>query len=222
MGRISRGLVALTLAAGPLAVLAQGGPMMSDEQMQQYMQQRGYGPGMMGSYGGYGMGPQMMGAYGHSGMGPWMMGGCGAYGIGPELMGPGMMMGLGMGMGPIWMLDLTDEQRSKIDAIYDDVRKKDWATMGKIMDEQAKLRDLYQADTPDAKKIGAVYGNIAKLRQQMIEANVDAQNRAQGILTKEQREQLQRWRRGMWRGGPMRPRGGQAGPGNGPGGMMGR
>jgi Spy/CpxP family protein refolding chaperone len=118
---------------------------------------------------------------------------------------------MGMGMGPLSMLGLSDEQRGKIDKIGDDERKKHWEIMGKMLDEQSKLRDLYQADTPDPKKVGAAYGNIAKLRQQMVEAHVQARNQIEQVLTKEQREQLRQWRRGGW--GP--------GAGMGPGMMRG-
>jgi Spy/CpxP family protein refolding chaperone len=114
-------------------------------------------------------------------------------------------------MGPVGMLDLTAEQRAKINKLQDENRRKDWEIAGKIMDEQAKLRDLYAVDTPDPKKVGAVYGNIAKHRQQMIEADVALQNSIQATLTKEQREQLKQMRRGM-----------RSGMGSGPRGMMGR
>jgi len=173
----------------------------------------GYGPmgdcpmGMMGGYGGYGSG--MMG-----GMMGMMMGG----GMG---MGPGMMGGYGggmMGMGPLYMLNLTDDQRAKINKITDDERTKHWATMGKIMEEQNKLRDLLQVDTPDAKKVGAAYGAIAQLQRQMVETHVQARNQAEQLLTKEQREQLRNWQRGMGgRGMGMGP--GMMGPGYGPRGM---
>jgi Spy/CpxP family protein refolding chaperone len=155
----------------------------------------GYGPG----YGyGYGMGPGMMGGYGMM-HGPGMMGGEGM------MYGPGMM-----GMGPVWMLNLTDEQRAKISKLQDELRKKQWATMGQIMDEREKLFELYSDDSPDAKKVGAVYGKIFDLRRQMIEATIDTQNRMQALLTKEQRAQLDQWRHG-WGPGPGGP--GMMGPG---------
>jgi Spy/CpxP family protein refolding chaperone len=182
----------------------------------------GYGPGY-----GYGMGPGMMGGYGYGGngygmgegMGPGMMGG---YGMmhGPGMMGgEGMMYGPGMmGMGPVWMLNLTDEQRTKISKLQDELRKKQWATMGQIMDERQKLFELYSAENPDPKKVGAVYGKIFDLRRQMIEAAIDTQNRTQALLTQEQRAQLDQWRHG-WRGGPGGP--GTMGPGMMGPGMMG-
>jgi Spy/CpxP family protein refolding chaperone len=121
------------------------------------------------------------------------------------------------------MLDLTDEQRNKIENIHDDVRRKNWDTYGKIMDEQSKLRGLYSGETVDAKKVGAAYAGIAKLQQQVIEANVEAHNRVQTVLTKEQKEQLKQWSRGGMGGrGMMGPGGrGSCGPGNIPHGGMG-
>jgi len=195
----SRSILALLITIGLTAsgaAVAQMGAM-GNEQMQQMMQQRGYDPGC-------GMG--MMG----SGMG--MMGGGGMMGSG--MMGGGMMDGMGMmGLGPVWMLDLTDDQRQKINQIQDQVRKQHWDVMGKIMDEQAKLRDLNQADELDAKAIGTVYDSIANLRRQMLEIHIQSINQARALLSPEQREQIKQWRRGGW--GP-----GRMGPGGmGPGGM---
>jgi len=155
----------------------------------------GYGPGgMMGPGGGYG--PGMQGGMGMNpgmgGYGPGMMGGMG---MGPGMMGEGMM-----GMGPLFMLNLSDEQRGKITKIMDEERQKHWQVMGQMMTEQNTLRDLYQADTPDAKKIGAAYEAIARHQRQMIETHIEMRNKAEQLLTKEQREQLHNWRRGM--GGP--------------------
>lgn len=191
----------------------------------------GMGPGMMwgGGYGpGYGMmggyGPGMMGGYD---MGPGMMGGYGGgYG-----MGPGMM-----GYGPLGILDLSDEQRAKINKIIDTEQKQQWGIMGQMMEVQNKMRDLYSVDEPDPKKVGAAYAQLAKLRQQMLEMHIQASNQVQQVLTKEQRERLREWTRGGWgphpgpRSGagpdsaPRRnPTGrtGMMGPGGAPG-MMGR
>ncbi|MHB8729276.1 MAG: Spy/CpxP family protein refolding chaperone [Sulfuricaulis sp.] len=169
----------------------------------------GMGPGMMGgSYGGMGSG-MMNGSYGGMGMmgmGQGMMGGAG--------MGAGMM-----GFGPVRYLDLSDEQRAKINKIGDAERKQHWAVMGQMMEEQNKLRDLYYAAEPDPKKVGAVYGQISKLRQQMLETHIQAANEMRQVLTKEQREQLREWSRGG-----MGPAGRQVPMGSGamPGGMIGR
>jgi Spy/CpxP family protein refolding chaperone len=155
----------------------------------------GYGPG-----GGYGMGPGMM--YGPcGGYGPGMMGTMGGgYGMGPGMMGggygmgPAMMGGWGMGY-----LDLTGDQQSKIEKLGDEFRHKQWDLVGKMMDEQAKLRDLYGATTFDRNAIAAAYKRIGELRQQAIEARLDMLGKVEGMLTKEQRDRLrQEWGNGHW------------------------
>ena len=175
-----------------------------------YMGAYGHGYGMMG---GYGMGPGMMnGSYGMMGSG--MMGGYGGYGHG--------YMGM-MGTGMPGMLNLTDEQRTKIEKIHLEERKQHLAVMGKMLDMQSKMRELYAADEPDPKKVGAVYGEMAKLQQQMLETHVQASNQMRALLTKEQREQFKQWHRGGWGSrGSMGNGRGMPGPGNMPGGMMGR
>ena len=134
----------------------------------------GMGPGMMGGYGGgYGMGPGMMGGYGH-GMGPGMMGGY--WGSG---------------------LDLTEEQQAKINKIQDESRKSHWALMSTMMDQQAKLRDLYSAPKRDAAAIDEAYKAFGKLQQQMYDTSVEVQKRMEAVLTQEQQEKLRNhWRKG--------------------------
>ena len=144
-----------------------------------------------GMMGGYGMGPGMMGGHG---MGPGMMGGYG--------MGPGMMGGYGMGhgmMGAFWgsRLELSDEQQARLNKIQDDTRKEHWALMGAMLDQQARLRDLYQAPKQDNAAIDAAYQAIGKLQQQMYDSSESARKRMEAILTQEQKEKLRSfWRRG--------------------------
>jgi Spy/CpxP family protein refolding chaperone len=139
----------------------------------------GYPMGTMGGCPMMGMGPGM-------GMGSGMMGG--GMGMGP---GMGMMSG---GMGPYGMLDLSADQRGRINKIHDEARRKNWATLGKIHDEQAKLRDLYAADKRDTKAIVAVVAGIQALERQMLETMLDAHNRMDALLTDAQREQLRQFR----------------------------
>lgn len=199
-------LLAAALGAALLAVtpaMADRGSGPSQDEMQRMMQGRGYGAGMgSGMMGGGG------GMMGGMGMMDMMMGG-GMGGMG--MMGGGMMGGFdGMGMGPFDMLDLTDEQRAKVRKIEDEQRKKSWDAMGKMMDESARLRDLYGADKRDPKEIGAVYKRIFDLKRQMIESSIDANNRMEAVLTDKQREQMKQARRGMRGGSP-----GAAGYGSG-------
>jgi Spy/CpxP family protein refolding chaperone len=150
---------------------------------------------MMGGPGyGYGgrpeMGPGMMGG-GHP-MGPGMMGGYRDHG-----MGPGAMMG-GYGLGAINRLDLGDDQRRKLAAIEDDLRRKNWDLMGKMQDEMSKLRDAaWSADGRDRNAILAANKRMSDLRQQMLENRLDAQDKAEALLTAPQKEQLRQFRR--WR-----------------------
>lgn len=156
----------------------------------------GMGPGMMG------MGPGMMGG---RGMGPGMMGG---YGMGPGMMGRGMMwddrddwddryMGRGM-MGPGMMggygygpaLDLTEQQQAKIAQIQDDFRKKQWDLAAKMDAERTKLNEIYYSGKRDPATIDNQYKKIYDLRRQMVQLSLDAQNRMDSVLTKEQRERF--------------------------------
>lgn len=147
------------------------------------------GPGMMG---GYGMGPGMMGGYGPGcGMGPGMMGG---YGPG-DGMGPGMM-----GSHNYRDLNLSADQQSKIAQIRKAMRTKQWALMDDMMDARDALQDLYDDDKQDAAAIDKQYKAIDDLRRQMVDNAVDAHNRINAILTKEQREKLKEQGRGY---GPM-------------------
>jgi Spy/CpxP family protein refolding chaperone len=148
----------------------------------------GWGPG-------YGMGPGMMGGYGMGyGMGPGMMGGYGmGYGMGPGMMG-------GYGMGPGWgyggLPDLSADQRAKLGKIRDETRRKHWELMGKLMDEQARLQDLYDAPKQDSAAINESYRKISELQRRMYESSADAHKRMEAVLTKEQQEKAWRfWRR---------------------------
>ena len=89
------------------------------------------------------------------------------------------------------MLDLSPVQRTKINAIADDLRKKHWALLGQIQDDEAKLRDLSAQADPDPKAVGSVYVHMSKLRQQMIDAHEAAMDQARAVLTLEQRDQLE-------------------------------
>lgn len=211
LGRRFSYVYAAVLAAGvvlaaPQVLLAdQGGWMMSDDDsgwgMMGYGRGMpgGYGPGMgmMGGYGpGAGMGLGMMGGYG-PGAGMGMMGG---YGPGAG-MGMGMMGGYGMGMGPMHMLDLSKEQRRKMNAISSELRKQHWQDMGKMMEQMDRLTELYDEDRPDPKAIGKAQADIDAIRRKMLESGVAARNRINDLLTDEQRQELQQWRHGGPAGG---------------------
>jgi len=144
------------------------------------------GPGMMGGM----MGPGMMGGM----MGPGMMGGMmGSHGPGYG-MGPGMMGGAGYGM--LYQLNLSAEQWTKVNAIHQDLAKKNWELTGKLQEEGFNLRNLTAAETRDRSAITSQFKKLQDLRLQRFQARLDAQEKIEGVLTKEQRGQLRRF--GSW------------------------
>ena len=158
VGSVSAGMLAIALfVAVPATAQPYGG----------YCPGCWMDPGMMG----YGMGPGMMGGYGPGyGMGSGMMYG---YGYGPRY-----------GEAP---LDLTDEQRDKIDKIRQDLRSKQWDLMGKIREEYGR-----RAAAPDDAGASKADDQIAALQQQMLTDATAARKQMDAVLTKEQRQQLRR------------------------------
>ena len=123
---------------------------------------RGYGPG----YGmGYGMGPWMMGGYGPGyGMGPGMMGG---YGMGPWMMGG---YGRSYGMGP-WMMGSYGYGYNALD----------------LSDAQRQKIEKIQEEAWNSQ-----WEVMNKMHEAISQTWVDAQKKIDAVLTKKQREQLQR------------------------------
>lgn len=109
-------------------------------------------------------------------------------------MGPGMMGGYGMmGMGDFRELGLNAEQQAKVSQLRKDARNKQWPLMSEMMDEQEKLQDLYDADKPDEAAINKQYKVVEELRRKMVDNSVEANNKMEAVLTKEQREKLRSW-----------------------------
>lgn len=132
----------------------------------------GYGPGMMGGYGGYGMGPGMMGGYGGYGMGPGMM-----YGYGGNFAGG---------------LNLSKDQRERIAKIQESFSAKHWGLMGQMREQQFTFRELLASGKADDAAIGKAYRQIDDLRQQMWASGTEARKEMDAVLTKAQRDQLRR------------------------------
>lgn len=152
------------------------------------------GPGMMGGGPGYGRGWRDDDDY----RGWGMMGGRGMGMMSWRGMGPGMMMdGMGMmgfGLGAIGRLDLNDNQRRQVQKIDDELRRKNWDLMGKMHDEMSRMRDaMWAADKRDRAAILAANKRMSELRQQMLENMLDAADKAEALLTPQQREQLRRY-----------------------------
>ena len=160
------------------------------------------GPGMMGSPGsmtGPQGGPGQMGGPGRMGGpqgGPGMMGGPGRM-AGPQG-GQGMMGGRG-GMsrdssgpegGPamammdaVARLDLTPEQRTKLHELRTDLTHRQQELLEKISAAASKLQEITK------EQVRASRG-LSDLRGHLMHANLDAANRAEEMLTDEQRQTL--------------------------------
>ena len=136
----------------------------------------------------YGMGPGMMGGYGSGGygMGPGMMGGPGGYGMGPGMMGGGFRGEAYAG------LDLTAEQRQKIAAIEQATAKAQWQLMGTMHQQGYHMYGMFGPgiDEADARKS---FQTMAETQKAMFEMQLEARKKVDGVLTKEQREQLRRY-----------------------------
>ena len=123
-------------------------------------------------------------------------------GYGHGMMGDmGMMGGMGMMESPratmVRALSLSDEQRARINKLSDKLHHDNWAAMGTIMDESAKLRDLYEMDKRDPDAIGKVYQKIFDTKIQMIKEMVSTENQIEDMLTNDQRAQLKKMRKQM-------------------------
>ncbi|WP_221929241.1 Spy/CpxP family protein refolding chaperone, partial [Tepidiphilus sp. J10] len=84
----------------------------------------------------------------------------------------------------------------------EDFRKKQGDLAAKMYAEQAKLNEIYYSGKRDPAAIDNQYKKICDLRRQMIQIQVDAQNRMDAVLTPEQKERLRGYYGG--RGGMMR------------------
>ena len=198
---LASSVVAASLIGTTVAATAAEPKTPNPQMMQSQRGGQNYGSGMMGGgYGpGYGMqqgggyGPGMMGGGYGPGYGGMMGGGMGGYG-----MGPGMMGNWGVGMGPMYMLDLSDKQTTQMEKIQTETQSKHRALMRKMWDEQENLGEMYNSDTHNPEMMGKTYSKMADYQRQMIEIHADAENKMKAVLTKEQQEQLRRnYGRGM-------------------------
>jgi Spy/CpxP family protein refolding chaperone len=136
---------------------------------------------------GYGMGGGMMGG---GMMGGGMMGG----GMGGSR---GMMGGPGAGMagdchsGGYAALDLTSEQRAKLQDIERDLWRKQRELMGRMHQQDSHMHDMYAAGVDEARARKA-FDAMTAAHKEMFEASLDARKRIDAVLTEEQRKRMQR------------------------------
>lgn len=115
--------------------------------------------------------------------------------------GPGMMAqhhgmmassghhGMGMRHG-YQALGLSEQQRAEISRIREESRKSTWDLRGKLIEERVRMQNLHAVEKRDAAEIGRQVMKMAEIRRQLIEASVEAGNRIDALLTKEQKERL--------------------------------
>jgi Spy/CpxP family protein refolding chaperone len=125
--------------------------------------------------------------------------------------GPGRGYGEGRGFGyhneaGLWRINLTDEQKTKIEALKIAQQKEMRPIREKMFDKSVELRRLWLQVNPDKDKILNLQKEVRALRDQL-EDKATAQNlEIRKLLTPEQQEKLANsgWGRGMGFG----PRGG--------------
>ena len=139
-----------------------------------------------------------------------------AYAWGP---GPGRGKGLCRSAG-LERLNLTDSQKTKIEAIQDEHYKATRPLREKICDKSVELRRLWLQKNPDRNRITAAQKELRTLRDEMEDRQTALKFDVRNVLTAAQNEKLANsgWGRGPGFGprGGMRGHGGY-GRGHGPG-----
>jgi zinc resistance-associated protein len=137
--------------------------------------------------------------------------------------GPGRGYGYGADRGfgyhnnaQLWRLNLTDEQKAKIEALQIAQQKEIRPIREKMFDKSVELRRMWLQANPDKDKILALQKEVRALRDQL-EDKATVQNlEIRKLLTPEQQEKLVN--SGWGRGAGFGPRGGMRGYGErGPG-----
>ena len=80
-------------------------------------------------------------------------------------------------------LDLTEEQRGELDAIREDHKEREKALIEKISGAAERLQEIQQQQMEADQILSDLNGHLAT-------ANMDAANRAEELLTVEQRRRL--------------------------------
>jgi hypothetical protein len=86
-------------------------------------------------------------------------------------------------LAPFLALDLSDDQRSRIGKLSDELRKKQWELQGKRVDREGELRKL----SDEQRRLTRA---IAEIESQMGKTSSEAVTRAHELLTDPQRERL--------------------------------
>jgi Spy/CpxP family protein refolding chaperone len=130
--------------------------------------------------------------------------------------GPGEGRGPGGGMGPGYCgkagfdrLNLSDEQKTKIEALFTASEKENRPIREKMFDKSVELRRLWLKENPEKDKILALQKEVRTLRDKVEDKATALRFEIRKILTPEQNEKLvnSHWGKGPGFG----PRGGMRG-----------
>ncbi len=142
-----------------------------------------------------------------------------AFAFGPGY-GRGPAEGMGPGIGPgyyrdaAWAkLNLSDEQKTKIEALVTANRKEIRPVGEKMFDKSVELRRLWLQENPDKEKILALQKEVRMLRDQVEDKSTLLRLEIRKLLTPEQQEKMAN--SGWGRGKGFGPRGGMRGHGGG-------
>jgi Spy/CpxP family protein refolding chaperone len=135
------------------------------------------------------------------------------YGIGPGY-GPGYGMGQGYyGKVGFDRLKLSDDQKTKIEALVTAGQKEIKPITEKMFDKSVELRRLWRKENPDKDKILTLQKEERTLRDTMEDKTTALRFEIRKVLTPEQNEKLASFGWGMGPG--FGPRGNMIGPGRG-------
>jgi Spy/CpxP family protein refolding chaperone len=136
----------------------------------------------------------------------------------PAFAGPGEGMGPGFhGKAGFNKLNLSDEQKAKIEALVTANRKDIRPIREKLFDKSVALRRLWLQPNPDKEKILALQKEVRSLRDEMQDKVTALRFEIRKLLTPEQQEKLASL--GWGKGSGFGPRGGMRGQGHGRPGM---
>jgi hypothetical protein len=97
---------------------------------------------------------------------------------------------------PLGMFELNEQQRQNLRQIRRDFHARHCDLSWRILEAQEDIREMYAREKREAAQVGTAFRNLATLQQQLIEARINAENRAEAVLTEEQRAKLRAWRAG--------------------------
>jgi Spy/CpxP family protein refolding chaperone len=94
------------------------------------------------------------------------------------------------GMRGLSRLDLTAEQKTRIEAIHEDHRKSTETLRKQARDLKEQMRGLWQATTPDEGAILFLHRQIHKIKGELAEYRIQMRIDVLAILTPEQRAEM--------------------------------